>query len=59
MRSLPAVPAAALTISASLLPLMGFFPYAVMDRLSQMGQGFMNVEETELTVADLIHILSV
>ena len=45
------VSAAALTISASLLPLMGFFPYAVMDRLSQMGQGFMNVEETELTVS--------
>ena len=45
------VSAAALTISASLLPLMGFFPYAVMDRLSQMGQGFMNMEETELTVS--------
>lgn len=45
------VSAAALTISASLLPLMGFFPYAVMDRLSQMGQGFMNVEETELAVS--------
>ncbi len=45
------VSAAALTISASLLPLMGFFPYAVMDRLSQMWQGFMNVEETELTVS--------
>lgn len=45
------VSAAALTISASLLPLMGFFPYAVMDRLSRMGQGFMNVEETELTVS--------
>ena len=45
------ISAAALTISASLLPLMGFFPYAVMDRLSQMGQGFMNVEETELTVS--------
>lgn len=45
------VSAAALTISASLLPLMGFFPYAVMDRLSRMGQGFMNVEETELMVS--------
>ena len=45
------VSAAVLTISASLLPLMGFFPYAVMDRLSRMGQGFMNVEETELTVS--------
>ncbi len=45
------VSAAALTISASLLPLMGFFPYAVMDRLSQMGQGFMNVEEMELAVS--------
>ena len=45
------VSAAALTISASLLPLMGFFPYAVMDRLSRMGQGFMNVEETELAVS--------
>ncbi len=45
------ISAAALTISASLLPLMGLFPYAVMDRLSQMGQGFMNVEATELTVS--------
>ena len=45
------VSAAALTISASLLPLMGFFPYAVMDRLSRMGQGFMNVEETELAIS--------
>ena len=29
------VSAAALTISATLLPLMGFFPYAVMDRLAK------------------------
>lgn len=45
------VSAAALTISAALLLLMGFFPYAVMDRLSRMGQGFMNVEQTQLTVS--------
>lgn len=45
------VSAAALTLSAALLPLMGFFPYAVMDRLAGMGQGFMNVEETEAAVS--------
>lgn len=45
------VSAAALTLSATLLPLMGFFPYAIMDRLAGAGQGFMNVEETELTVS--------
>lgn len=45
------VSAAALTISATLLPLMGFFPHIVMDRLAGIGQGFMNVEETELMVS--------
>ena len=45
------VSAAALTISATLLPLMGFFPYAVMDRLANIGQGFMNVKETEHAVS--------
>lgn len=45
------VSAAALTVSATLLPLLGFFPSSVMDRLAEMGQGFMNVEETELAVS--------
>ncbi len=38
------VSAAALTISATLLPVMGFFPHAVMDKLAGIGQGFMNVK---------------
>lgn len=45
------VSAAALTASAALLPLMGFFPYAIMDRLADIGQRFMNVEETEAAVS--------
>ena len=45
------VSAAALTISATLLPVMGFFPHIVMDGLAGIGQGFMNVEETELVVS--------
>ncbi len=45
------VSAAALTLSATLLPIMGFFPYLVMDGLAGAGQGFMNVEETELIVS--------
>ena len=45
------VSAAALTVSATLLPIMGFFPHIVMDGLASVGQGFMNVEETELFVS--------
>lgn len=45
------VSAVALAVSASLLPLTGCFPYAVMDRLAGMSQGFMNLEETEVTVS--------
>ena len=45
------VSAAALTVSATLLPVMGFFPHIVMDGLASVGQGFMNVEETELFVS--------
>lgn len=33
--------AASLTLSAVLLPVMGFFPHIVMDGLADMGQGFM------------------
>lgn len=35
------VSAAALTLSATLLPLMGFLPHIVMDRIADAGQGFM------------------
>lgn len=35
--------AAALTLSASLLPLMGLLPHPVMDRLAVLGEGFMLV----------------
>lgn len=45
------VSSASLTASAALLPLMGFFPYAVMDRLADMGQEFMNVQKTDLAVS--------
>lgn len=34
--------AAVLTFSASLLPVMGFLPGQIMDRLADMGQGFMH-----------------
>ncbi|MCM1123276.1 MAG: complex I subunit 5 family protein [Eubacterium sp.] len=37
----------ALTVSATLLPIMGFFPHIVMDRLADMGQGFMQVSATK------------
>ncbi len=39
--------AAALTISASLLPLMGLLPNLVMDGMADMGQAFLRVEATE------------
>ncbi len=35
----------ALGLSATLLPIMGFFPGIVMDGLADLGQGFMQVEE--------------
>lgn len=35
------ISAAALTVSATLLPVMGFLPHVVMDRLADIGQGFM------------------
>lgn len=38
------VSAAALTISATLLPIMGFLPDQVMSRVADMGQGFLQVE---------------
>ncbi len=38
------VSAFALGLSATLLPVMGFFPGIVMDGLADMGQGFMQVE---------------
>ncbi|MBD5394549.1 MAG: NADH dehydrogenase [Lachnospiraceae bacterium] len=41
------VSAFALTVSATILPLMGFFPGLVMNGLADMGQGFMHVEEAE------------
>lgn len=34
-----------LTISATLLPVMGFFPGQVMGRIADLGQGFMQVEK--------------
>ncbi len=39
------VSAFALTVSATLLPLMGFFPGTIMNMLADMGQGFMQVKE--------------
>ncbi len=37
--------AAALTISAVLLPVMGFFPNQVMNSIADLGQGFMQLEK--------------
>ena len=45
------VSAFALTLSATLLPIMGMLPHIVMDRLAEMGQGFMQVHETEENIA--------
>ncbi len=39
------VSAFVLTVSATLLPLMGFFPGIIMNMLADMGQGFMQVKE--------------
>lgn len=36
-----------LTVSASLLPIMGFFPHIIMDKLADMGQVFLHMEEME------------
>lgn len=36
-----------LTVSASLLPIMGFFPHVIMDKLADMGQVFLHMEERE------------
>ena len=40
------ISAAALTISATLLPIMGFLPHVVMDRLADIGQSFMLPEDS-------------
>lgn len=40
------ISAAALTVSATLLPVMGFLPHVVMDRLADIGQGFMLPEDS-------------
>lgn len=45
------VSAAALTISATVLPVMGFFPDQVMGRLADMGNGFMHVAEEKTAIA--------
>ena len=41
------VSACALTLSATLLPIMGILPTKVMNAMADMGQGFFNCEETE------------
>lgn len=38
-----------LTVSASLLPLMGLFPYVIMDKLADMGRSFLHMGEAEGT----------
>lgn len=43
------VSAAVLAISASLLPVMGFFPHMIMDRLADMGGTFLHMEEAQQT----------
>ena len=45
------VGAFALAISATLLPVIGLLPHIVMDRLADMGQGFMQVHEAEVSIA--------
>lgn len=42
---------AALTISAVLLAVWGFFPHSIMDRAAELGQGLMHLEETGEQVA--------
>lgn len=41
----------ALTVSATLLPAMGFMPHIVMDGLADMGQGFMQVQSAGESIA--------
>ena len=43
------VSAAALTVSATLLPVMGFLPHIVMDRLADAGQDFLLPVDGEMT----------
>ena len=45
------VGAFALTLSATLLPVMGMLPHIVMDGLADMGQSFMHAEEAGESVA--------
>ena len=45
------VGAFALTLSATLLPVMGMLPHIVMDSLADMGQSFMHVEESGESIA--------
>ena len=45
------VSAFALTVSATLLPIMGFMPHIVMDGLADVGEGFMQVHEQVERVA--------
>lgn len=42
--------AVALTVSAVLLPVFGLLPHFTMDKLADMGQGFMHLEEMKETV---------
>lgn len=41
----------ALTLSATLLPVMGFLPNIVMDKIADVGQPFMRLEEIEERIA--------
>ena len=45
------VGAFALTLSATLLPVMGMLPHIVLDRLAEMGQSFMQVHEAAESIA--------
>lgn len=45
------VSAGALTVSATMLPIMGIFPNQVMGRFADMGQGFMLVTDEEAIMA--------
>ena len=45
------VSAFALTVSATLLPVMGMLPHIVMDSIADMGQSFMHAEESGESIA--------
>ena len=45
------ISAAVLTVSAALLPLMGFLPNQIMGSVADLGQGFMHLEEGSYSVA--------